>query len=117
LKQQTTDLYVADYHQIISQITNLYSRISGSIPEAASLLTINQNIIITVFVKPTATAAANNTALAFKKGKCIEYKMLRQTSPNLLPLNNTNICCHVLKSFTVWCKHFVFSSGEVKACK
>jgi len=36
-------LCVAEYHQIISQLPNLYSRISGPIPVAATLLKINQN--------------------------------------------------------------------------
>jgi len=43
LQQHMTYLCVVEYHQIISQLPNWHSRISGPIPVAASLVKINQN--------------------------------------------------------------------------
>jgi hypothetical protein len=121
LKQHMTYLCVAKYHQIIKQLTNFYSRISGPIPVAASLLKINQNKDICQHnnnsMMPTARAAAFSTAHSYIKRQCMAFNMLRQISPNLWPLINRNICWDDLKHSTVWCRHSVFSSGGVKGCK
>jgi hypothetical protein len=121
LKQHMTYLCVAEYHQIINQQINCYSRISRPIPVATSLLKINQNKDMCQHnnnsLMPTATAAAFSTAHSYIKRQCMAFNMLRQTSPNLWPLISRNICWDDLERSTVWCRHSVFSSGGVKGCK
>jgi hypothetical protein len=62
LKQNTTYLYAAEYHQIISRLPNLYSRISGKIPVAARLLIINQNKYISQHNKNSLPDANSNSS-------------------------------------------------------